>query len=136
MPSVKSYCYHSCENLFKFSFPPLFTTLVLYDSWTGGILNAQYLLLLLEIFKPFTCTCRGIITAPSHAKLKVRYPPHGITAHAWGDPYAHTCTSLCSPNGQPAIQAKYIYSTLLPAFLFGCVAYASATLVTDFTRSL
>ncbi len=83
-------------------------------------------------------TCRGIITAPSHAKLKVRYPPppHGITAHAWGDPYAHTCTSLCSPNGQPAIQAKYIHSTLLPAFLFGCVVYASATLVTDFTRSL
>jgi hypothetical protein len=83
-------------------------------------------------------TCRGIITAPSHAKLKVQYPPppHGITAHAWGDPYAHTCTSLCSPNGQPTIQAKYTYSTLLPAFLFGCVVYASATLVTDFTCSL
>jgi hypothetical protein len=74
--------------------------------------------------------CRGIITAPSHAKLKVRYPPppQGISAHAWGDPYAHTCTSLCSPNGQPAIQAKYLYSTLLPAFLFDCVVYASATL--------
>ncbi len=81
--------------------------------------------------------CRGIITAPSHAKLKVQVPPpHSITAHAWGDLYAHTCTSLCSPNGQPAIQAKYTYSTLLPAFLFGCVVYASAKLVTDFTRSL
>jgi hypothetical protein len=32
-----------------------------------------------------------------------------------------------SSNGQPAIQAKYTYSTLLPAFLFGCVVYASAT---------
>ncbi len=30
--------------------------------------------------------CRGIIIAPSHAKLKVQYPPHGITAHAWGGP--------------------------------------------------
>jgi hypothetical protein len=37
------------------------------------------------------------------------------------------CASLCSSNGQPAIQAKYTYSTLLPAFLFGCVDYASAT---------
>ena len=45
VPSVKSFCYYSCENLFKFSFPPLFPTLVLYDSWTMGILNAQYLLL-------------------------------------------------------------------------------------------
>ncbi len=35
--------------------------------------------------------------------------------------------SLCL-NGHPAIQAKYTYSTLLPAFLFGCVVYASATL--------
>jgi hypothetical protein len=34
--------------------------------------------------------------------------------------------SLCL-NGHPAIQAKYTYSTLLPAFLFGCVVYASAT---------
>ncbi len=62
-----------------------------------------------------TISCRGIITAPSHAKLKVQYPPppHGITAHAWGDLYVHTCTSLCSPNGQPAIQAKYMYSTCI-----------------------
>jgi hypothetical protein len=44
-----------------------------------------------------------------------------------GDIYAHMCASLCSPNGHPAIQAKYTYSTLLPAFLFGCVVYASAT---------
>ena len=44
-----------------------------------------------------------------------------------GDIYAHMCASLCSSNGQPAIQAKYTYSTLLPAFLFGCVVYASAT---------
>jgi hypothetical protein len=43
--------------------------------------------------------------------------------------------SLCF-NGHPAIQAKYTYSTLLPAFLFGCVVYASATLVTHSTRSL
>jgi hypothetical protein len=41
-----------------------------------------------------------------------------------------------SPNGQPAKLAKYMYSTLLAVSLFGCVAYASATLVTDFTRSL
>ncbi len=38
------------------------------------------------------------------------------------------CASLCSSNGQPAIQAKYTYSTLLPAFLLGCVVYASATM--------
>ena len=44
------------------------------------------------------------------------------------------CTSLCS-NGHPAIQLKYMYSTLLLALLFGCVVYASATLVTDSTRS-
>ncbi len=56
-----------------------------------------------------------------------------ITAHAWG---AHRCASLCSPNGQPAIQAKYTYSTLLAVSLLGCVVHASATLVTDFTRSL
>ncbi len=37
-----------------------------------------------------------------------------------------TYASLCS-NGHPAIQAKYTYSTLLPAFPFGCVVYASAT---------
>jgi hypothetical protein len=60
-------------------------------------------------------------------------PPHGITAHAWG---AHMRTSLCYPNGQPAKQAKYMYSTLLALSLFGCVVYASATLVTDFTPSL
>jgi hypothetical protein len=48
---------------------------------------------------------------------------------------ARLYASLCS-NGHPAIQAKYIYSTLLLALLFGCVVYASSTLVTDFTRSL
>ena len=37
------------------------------------------------------------------------------------------CTSLCF-NGHPAIQLKYMYSTLLLALLFGCVVYASATL--------
>ncbi len=37
------------------------------------------------------------------------------------------CASLCSPNGQPAKQAKYMYSTLLAVSLFGCVVYASAT---------
>ncbi len=52
--------------------------------------------------------CRGIITAPSHAKLQYSTPPpHGITAHAWG---AHIRTSLCFPNGQPPKQAKYMYS--------------------------
>jgi hypothetical protein len=45
-------------------------------------------------------------------------------------------TSLCYPNGQPAKQAKYMYSTLLALSLFGCVVYASSTLVTNFTRSL
>ena len=35
----------SWGDLSKSCFPPLFTTLVPYDSWTGGILNAQYLLL-------------------------------------------------------------------------------------------
>jgi hypothetical protein len=35
----------SWGDLFKSCFPLLFTTLVLNDSWTGGILNAQYLLL-------------------------------------------------------------------------------------------
>ena len=35
-------------------------------------------------------------------------------------------TSLCS-NGHPAIQLKYMYSTLLLALLFGRVVYASAT---------
>jgi hypothetical protein len=44
------------------------------------------------------------------------------------------CTSLCF-NGHPAIQLKYMYSNLLLALLFGCVVYASATLVTDSTRS-
>jgi hypothetical protein len=34
--------------------------------------------------------------------------------------------SLCS-NGHPAIQLKYMYSTLLLALLFGRVVYASAT---------
>ncbi len=42
------------------------------------------------------------------------------------DTYARMYASLCL-NGHPAIQAKYTYSTLLPAFLFGCVVYASAT---------
>jgi hypothetical protein len=51
------------------------------------------------------------------------------------DTYARMYASLCL-NGHPAIQAKYTYSTLLPAFLFGCVVYASATLVTDSTHSL
>jgi hypothetical protein len=56
-----------------------------------------------------------------------------------GDIYAHMCASLCSPNGHPAIQAKYTYSTLLPAFLFGCGVYASATpsyIVCRFTNRL
>jgi hypothetical protein len=35
----------SWGDLFKSCFPPLLTTLVLNDSWTVGILNAQYLLL-------------------------------------------------------------------------------------------
>jgi hypothetical protein len=35
----------SWGDLFKSCFPLLFTTLVLNDSWTRGILNAQYLLL-------------------------------------------------------------------------------------------
>jgi len=35
----------SWGDLIKSCFPPMFTTLVLNDSWTGGILNAQYLLL-------------------------------------------------------------------------------------------
>jgi hypothetical protein len=35
----------SWGDLFKSCFPPLFTTLELNDSWTGGILNAQNLLL-------------------------------------------------------------------------------------------
>ena len=39
---------------------------------------------------------------------------------------ARLYASLCS-NGHPAIQAKYTYSTLLLALLFGCVVYASAT---------
>ncbi len=47
---------------------------------------------------------------------------------------ARLYASLCS-NGHPAIQLKYMYSTLLLALLFGCVVYASATLVTDSTRS-
>ena len=42
------------------------------------------------------------------------------------DTYARMYASLCL-NGHPAILAKYTYSTLLPAFLFGCVVYASAT---------
>jgi hypothetical protein len=32
-------------------------------------------------------------------------------------------------NGHPAIQLKYMYSTLLLALLFGCVVYASATML-------
>ena len=35
----------SWGDLFKSCFPLLFTTLVLNDSWTGGILNVQNLLL-------------------------------------------------------------------------------------------
>ena len=35
----------SWGDLFETCFPLLFTTLVLNDSWTGGILNVQYLLL-------------------------------------------------------------------------------------------
>jgi len=41
----------------------------------------------------------------------------------WGSPPTYAtrlCTSLCS-NGHPAIQLKYMYSTLLLALLFGCV---------------
>ncbi len=44
-----------------------------------------------------------------------------------GPTYAtRLCASLCS-NGHPAIQLKYMYSTLLLALLFGRVVYASAT---------
>ncbi len=39
---------------------------------------------------------------------------------------ARLYASLCS-NGHPAIQLKYMYSTLLLALLFGCVVYATAT---------
>ncbi len=42
------------------------------------------------------------------------------------DTYARMYASLCL-NGHPAIQAKYTYSTLLLALLFGSVVYASAT---------
>ncbi len=61
MPSVISYWKHSREDLFYSSFPPLFTTLVLDDSWTGGIVNAQYLLLYLyhreRILETSTLSC-------------------------------------------------------------------------------
>jgi hypothetical protein len=33
------------------------------------------------------------------------------------------------------VDSNILYSTLLLALLFGCVVYASATLVTDSTRS-
>ncbi len=78
------------------------------------------------------CTCILCIP-PGYATAS---PPTTLLRMRGGDIYAHMCASLCSSNGQPAIQAKYTYSTLLPAFLLGCVVYASATLVTDFTRSL
>ncbi len=54
-----------------------------------------------------------------------------ITAHAWGGSYAHMCASLCSPNGQPAIQAKYTYSTLLAVSLLGCVVYKAVSETTN-----
>ena len=73
--------------------------------------------------------CRGIIIATSHAKHKVRVPPppRHYCACVGAPTYAtRLCASLCS-NGHPAIQLKYMYSTLLLALLFGCVVYASAT---------
>jgi hypothetical protein len=45
----------------------------------------------------------------------------------------HMCSSVSQRSTR---QAKYMYSTLLVFSLFGRVVYASATLVTDFTRSL
>ena len=80
--------------------------------------------------------CRGIIVASSHAKLKVQSPPPTALLRMRGGPHI-CCSSVCilCSNGHPAIQLKYMYSTLLLALLLGCVVYASATLVTDSTRS-
>ncbi len=65
--------------------------------------------------------------------LKYSHPPPTALLRMRGGTYMLTCVHRFV---QPAIQAKYTYSTLLPAFLFGYVVYASATLVTDFTCSL
>ncbi len=46
--------------------------------------------------------------------------------------YTHTSVTTVSPT----LDSNILYSTQLPAFLFGCVVYASSTLVTDFTHSL
>ncbi len=48
------------------------------------------------------------------------------------DTSARMYASLCL-NGHPAIQAKYTYSTLLLALLFGCVVYAPATSLSFYT---
>ena len=44
----------------------------------------------------------------------------------------HVCYNRYPP---PHVDSNILYSTLLLALLFGCVVYASATLVTDSTRS-
>ncbi len=72
-------------------------------------------------------------------KQELPPPPH-YCACVWGSPPPHMLLA-CVPlfvstmdegnllgfNGHPAIQLKYMYSTLLLALLFGCVVYASAT---------
>ncbi len=61
---------------------------------------------------------------PPTPSIKYEFPPpRHYCACVWGSPPAYAtrlCTSLCS-NGHPAIQLKYMYSTLLLALLFGCV---------------
>ena len=76
--------------------------------------------------------CRGIITAPSHAKLKVQSPPPPRHYCACvGGTYMLTCVHrfvLPTVIRPYKLNIHYTYSTLLPAFLFGCVVYTSATM--------
>jgi hypothetical protein len=44
-------------------------------------------------------------------------------------------THMCYNRYPPHVDSNILHSTLLLALLFGCVVYASATLVTDSTRS-
>jgi hypothetical protein len=87
-----------------------------------------------KMFSVYTCSvillpCSGIIFAKTHAELVPPPPPRHYCACVG----AHMCSSVSQRSTR---QAKYMYSTLLVFSLFRRVVYASATLVTDFTRSL
>jgi hypothetical protein len=82
--------------------------------------------------------CRGIITAPSHAKLKVQYPPPPTALlRMRGGTYMLTHVH---PFVLPTVNRPYKLNicTVLycPPFCSVVLFMPPHTLVTDFTRSL